>query len=155
MSLRLPLVRPAAHAVTALSLLTACLPLNAAPEKILWTPISDALFQVDSRPAKFWTLYHAGNDKKDHRLLLHVGARYLMIDTQLRLIAEFDPAAFEKKGKDCEMPRDTKGVKALPTEEWIVRDVGTSYLIQTKLKEEGRLLEIHLPKMPDFRNVLW
>jgi hypothetical protein len=126
-----------------------------APEKVVWTPVSDALFRIDSKPAKFWTLYHAGKDKKEHRLLLQIGARYLMIDTQLRLIAEYDPAAFEKKGKEYEMPRDTKGLKALPTEDWILRDVGTSFLISTKLKEEGRLLEIQLPKLPDLRNVLW
>ena len=142
-------------AAAALSLLLAPNPLAAAPEKTLWMPISDALFLVDSRPAKLWTLYHAGKDKREHRLLLQVGMRYLMIDTQLRLITEYDPAVFEKNGKNCEMPRDTKGVKALPTEEWVLRDMGTSYLIQTKLKEEGRLLEVHLPKMPDFRNVLW
>jgi len=142
-------------AAAALSLLPVSLPLNAAPEKVLWMPISDALFEVDSRPAKLWTLYHAGKEKKEHRLLLQLGTRYLMIDTQLRLITEYDPAAFDKKGKECEMPRDAKGLKALPTEDWVLRDVGTSLLIQTKLKEEGRVLAIHLPKLPDFRNVLW
>lgn len=142
-------------AIAALFFVFASAPAPAAPEKVLWMPISDALFQIDSRPAKLWTLYHAGKDKKEHRLLLQIGTRYLMIDTQLRLITEYDPAAFEKKGKDCEMARETKGLKALPTEAWILRDMGTSMLIQTKLKEEGRVLEIHLPKMPDFRNVLW
>jgi hypothetical protein len=155
MKLRRLVSRQALVNFAAFSLFVAGAPLAAAPEKVLWRPISDALFQIDSKPVKLWTLYYSGKDKKEHRLLLELGSRYLMIDTQLRLITEFDPAAFEKKGKDCEMPRDTKGVKALPTEGWILRDMGTSYLIQTTLKEEGRVLEIHLPKMPDFRNVLW
>jgi len=142
-------------AMAALLLLLASAPLAAAEEKVLWTPIKNALFLIDSKPAKVWTLYHAGKDKKEHRLLLQLETRYLMIDTQLRLIAEYDPAAFEKKGKDYEMPRDTRGLKALTTEDWVLRDVGTSFLIQMKLKDEGRVLEIHLPKMPDFRNVLW
>ena len=155
MKLRSRILRRWLLAAAALSLLLVSLPLNAAPEKVLWMPISDALFEVDSRPAKLWTLYHAGKEKKEHRLLLQLGTRYLMIDTQLRLITEYDPAAFDKKGKECEMPRDAKGLKALPTEDWVLRDVGTSLLIQTKLKEEGRVLAIHLPKLPDFRNVLW
>jgi hypothetical protein len=146
---RLPLV------LLALALLLASAPLVAAPEKVQWMPISDAMFLVDGKPAKLWTLYHAGKEKKEHRLLLQMDTRYLMIDTQLRLITEYEPLVFEKKGKNQEMPRDMKGVKALPTENWILRDVGTSYLIQTKLKDEGHVLEIHLPKMPDFRNVLW
>jgi len=126
-----------------------------ADNRTIWAPVPDAFFTVDGKPAKIWSLYHARNDKKDHRLLLQIGMRYLMIDTQLRLITEYDPSVFEKKGDTCEMPRDTKGMKALPSEDWILRDSGTSYLVHAKLKEEGRLLEIQLPKLPDFRNVLW
>lgn len=135
--------------------LCAAAPLWANTEKITWTPVQDAMFTIDSKPVKLWTLYHASKDKKEHRLLLQLGARYLMIDTQLRLITEYDASAFAKKDKGYEMPRDTKGLRALASEDWILRDVGTSYLIHARLKDEGRLLEINLPKMPDFRNVLW
>ena len=125
------------------------------PDKVVWTTVPNVLFRVDSKPAKLWTVYHAAKDKKEHRLLLQLGARYLMVDTQLRLITEYDPGTFEKKGSDYEMPRDAKAAKTLPSEDWILRDVGTSFLIHIQLKDEGRLLEIQLPKMPDFRNVLW
>jgi hypothetical protein len=126
-----------------------------APDKVVWVTVPNVLFRIDSKPAKLWTVYHAGKDKKEHRLLVQVGTRYLMIDTQLRLITEYDPATFEKKDKGYEMLRDAKAAKALPSEDWILRDVGTSFLIHIRLKDEGRLLEIQLPKMPDFRNVLW
>jgi hypothetical protein len=141
----------------ALCLLVTCpaRPAAPAPDKVVWSPVPNVLFRIDSKPAKLWTMYHAGKDKKEKRFLLQLGARYLMIDTQLRLITEFDPASFEKKGTGYEMTRDEKAVKALPSEDWILRDVGTSYLIHLRLKDEGRLLEIQLPKMPDFRNVLW
>jgi hypothetical protein len=137
--------------------LFAAAPLSAAPapEMVMWTPVKDALFQIDSKPVKLWSLYYVRKDKKEQRFLLQIGARYLMIDTQLRLITEFDPAAFTKKGNGYEMPREAKGVKALPSEDWILRDRGTAFVIHWKLKEEGRVLEIELPKMPDFRNVLW
>lgn len=128
---------------------------SANTEKVTWTPVQDALFTIDSKPVKIWTLYHAAKDKKEHRLLLQLGTRYLMIDTQLRLVTEYDPGAFTKKGNGYEMAREAKGLKALPSEDWVLRDMGTSYLIHAKLKDEGRLLEINLPKMPDFRNVLW
>ncbi|HMD32894.1 MAG TPA: hypothetical protein VKG84_13350 [Candidatus Acidoferrales bacterium] len=154
--------RPARPAQTLLAgvatwlLLSAAVPLPVrADDKTLWAPVPNVLFTIDSKPAKLWTIYHASKDKKEHRLLLQIGARYLMIDTQLRMIVEYDSAAFSKKGTDCEMPRDAKGLKALPSEDWVLRDTGTSYLVHAKLKDEGRLLEIQLPKMPDFRNVLW
>jgi hypothetical protein len=126
-----------------------------AEDKVTWKRIPDAMLKIDNRPVKVWTLYHAEKEKKENRLLLQVGSRYLMIDTRLRLITEYDRATFSKKGEGYEMDREARGVKALPTEDWILRDVGTSYLIHAKLKEEGRALEIQLPKMPDFRNVLW
>jgi hypothetical protein len=126
-----------------------------APDKVFWTTVPNVLFRVDGKPAKLWTVYHAGKDKREHRLLLQIGARYLMIDTQLRLITEYDPATFEKKANGYEMPRDAKAAKALPSEDWILRDAGSSFLIHIQLKDEGRLLEIQLPKMPDFRNILW
>ena len=126
-----------------------------APDKITWKRVPEAMLKVDNRPAKLWSIYHAEKDKKETRLLLQLGNRYLMIDTRLRLITEYDANAFSKKGEGYEMEREAKGVKALPTGDWILRDVGTSFLIHAMLKEEGRALEIQLPKMPDFRNVLW
>jgi hypothetical protein len=126
-----------------------------AGDKVTWKRIPEAMLKVDNHAVKVWALYHVQKDKKEQRFLLQMGARYLLIDTKLRQVAEYDPATFEKKGETYEMPREAKGVKALPTEDWILRDVGTSYLIQTKLKEEGRVLELELPKLPDFRNFLW
>jgi len=126
-----------------------------APETVVWTPVKDALLQVDNKPAKLWTLYYVRKDKKEQRFLLQIGPRYLMIDTQLRLITEFDPATFTRKGNQYEMPRDARARMALPSEGWVLRDVGTAFLVQATLKEEGRLIQIELPKMPDFRNVLW
>ena len=126
-----------------------------APDKITWKRVPAAMLKVDNRPAKVWAIYHVEKDKKETRLLLQLGNRYLMIDTRLRLITEYDPNAFSKKGEEYEMEREAKGVQALPTGDWILRDVGTSFLIHAMLKEEGRALEIQLPKMPDFRNVLW
>jgi len=126
-----------------------------AADRVTWKRLNAVMLKIDNKPVKAWTLYHAEKDKKEHRLLLQLGTRYLMIDTQLRLITEYAPAAFDKKGETYEMERDAKGIQALASEDWILRDVGTSYLIHAKLKDEGRALEIQLPKMPDFRNVLW
>jgi hypothetical protein len=146
---------PALAAAICIFFASVPLPAAPAPEMVVWTPVRDALFEIDSKPAKLWTLYYVRKDKKEQRFLLQIGSRYLMVDTQLRLITEYDPAAFTKKGTGYEMPRGTKGIRALPSEGWILRDVGTAFLIHAKLKDEGRVLEIQLPKMPDFRNVLW
>ncbi len=154
-SWRLPRVAAALAALLCLALVSLPVPAAPAPETIVWTPVKDALLQIDSRPVKIWNLYYVRKDKKEQRFLLQIGSRYLMIDTQLRLITEYDPAALTKKGSNYEMQRDARGLEALPSEDWILRDVGTAFLIHAKLKDEGRLLEIQLPKMPDFRNVLW
>lgn len=139
----------------ALALLLAAAATLVAADKVTWRRIPEAMLKLDNRAVKAWTLYHAEKEKKEQRLLLQLGTRYLMIDTRLRQITEYDPSTFKKKGEAYEMPREAKALKALPTEDWILRDVGTSYLIQTKLKEEGKALEIELPKLPDLRNFLW
>jgi len=137
--------------------LSAAAPLFPAPAQdvVNWIPVKDAMLQVDSKPVKLWTLYYVRKDKKEQRFLLQLGSRYLMVDTQLRLITEFDRSDFSRKGNGYEMPRDARAREALPSEAWVLRDVGTAFLIQIALKEEGRVIQIELPKMPDFRNVLW
>jgi len=126
-----------------------------APEVVVWLPVKDALLEIDSKPAKLWTLYYVKKDRKEQRFMLQIGSRYLMIDTQLRLITEFDSKEFTRKGVNYEMPREARGRIVLPSQDWVLRDVGTAFLIQIKLKEEGRMIQIELPKWPDFRNVLW
>ena len=141
----------------ALASLLAAAPIASAPspEVVLWLPVKDALLEIDSKPAKLWSLYYVKKDKKEQRFLLQIGPRFLMIDTQLRLITEFDSSEFTRKGVNYEMQREARGRAVIPSQDWVLRDVGTAFLIQIKLKEEGRMIQIELPKWPDFRNVLW
>jgi hypothetical protein len=127
-----------------------------APGKsITWKPIRDAIFKMDEKPVRGWNLFHAEKEKKEHRLLLKLGSRYLMFNAELRQIVEYDPAGFTPKGDSMEMARDAKPLKTVPTEDWILRDAGATSIIHAKLKEEGRVVEIQLPKLPDLRGILW
>jgi hypothetical protein len=126
------------------------------PEKaVTWKPIRDAFLTIDEKPVKLWNFYHAYKDKKEHRLLLQLGTRYLMFDTELRQIVEYAPAGFTAKGKNVEMSAGARPLKEVPSEGWILRDAGFTFIIHAKLKEEGRVVEIQVPKLPDLRGVLW
>jgi len=35
-------------------------PAPPAPDKVVWSPVPNVLFRIDSKPAKLWTMYNAG-----------------------------------------------------------------------------------------------
>jgi hypothetical protein len=133
----------------------AAAPAPAPGKSIFWKPIPDALLKIDDKPVRQWNLYHAEKEKKEHRLLLQLGTRYLMFDAELRQIVEYDPAGFTMKGKEVEMARDAKPLRALPSDDWVLKDAGSTSIVHTRLKEEGRVIDIQMPKMPDLRGILW
>ncbi len=160
---------------TALLFVLVCVTASAA-EKIVWKPVVLALLKVDGRPAKIWSVYVA--QKKEHMVLVQLGRRNLVLDTELREVIEVAPAALQRKGKDLQWERaerantenteaqrtrreDTEkntGQEAGATEDklvtsadWWIRDAGRARIIRVRLKEEGRVLEVQLPLRPDQR----
>jgi hypothetical protein len=144
-----------AHRTRAVVFVAATLLLPAAnalrPELVAWKLVPDALLKMDEQPVKLWNIYRA--DKKPQLVLVQLGSRYLLLDTQAKDLFELSPDKFERKGKElrCSLPGESE--KPLATSDWIVRSTGRSKLIRVKLTAEGRVLEVHLPQKPDLRSL--
>src|SRR5260370_32394402 len=122
-----------------------------AADKITWKPITDAVLRIDDRAPKQWSLYHAG--KKFDPLLLQLGTRVLVIYVRNRRVYEIPPAQITHKGDDLLWRETDKPEKPLATSDWSTRDIGSAWRVRVKLTEEGRLLDIQIPQMPDLRGL--
>ena len=122
-----------------------------AADKITWKPITDAVLRIDDRAPKQWSLYHAG--KKFDPLLLQLGTRVLVIYVRNRVAYEIPPAQITHKGDDLLWRETDKPEKPLATSDWSTRDIGSAWRVRVKLTEEGRLLDIQIPQMPDLRGL--
>lgn len=123
----------------------------ASADKTVWKPIEEALLKIDEKPAKFWTVYREEKDKHAKRLLLQLGARFLLIDTESKGVDEFRPENFERRGKELRQGRSGPPGKTLPCSDWILREAGLVRIIHVRLSGEGRVVEIQLPSLPDLR----
>jgi len=122
-----------------------------AAEKVTWKPIPDAVLRIDDRAPKQWSLFHAG--KKYDPLLLQLGSRVLVIYAHNQAVYEIPPAQVEHKGEDLLWREIDKPVKPLATSDWSTRDIGSAWRVRVKLTEEGRLVDIQIPQMPDLRGL--
>jgi hypothetical protein len=122
-------------------------------EKIVWKPIPDAILQVDSRAPKIWNVYQAG--KKFDPLLLQIGSRYLVIYVRNMEIYEIKPELLEHKGENLLWRETDKPVKPIATSDWNTKDVGSASRVLVKLADEGRLVNIQIPQMPDLRRGIY
>src|SRR5260370_21507744 len=122
-----------------------------AAEKITWKPITGAVLRIDDRAPKQWSLSHAG--KKFDPLLLQLGSRVLVIYVRNQAVYEIPPAQLERKGAELLWRETDKPEKPLATSDWSTRDIGSAWRVRLKLTEEGRLLAIQIPQMPDWRGL--
>jgi hypothetical protein len=122
-------------------------------DKIVWKPIPDAILQIDARPAKIWNLYQAG--KKIDPLLLQLGARSLVIYVHNQQVYEIKPEQLEHKGEDLLWHESDKPAKPLATSDWSARDIGSAWRVRLKLADEGRVLDIQIPQIPDLRRGIY
>jgi hypothetical protein len=120
-------------------------------DKVTWKPITDAVLRIDDRAPKQWSLYHSG--KKIDPLLLTLGLRVLVINVRNRTVYEIPPAQIEHKGEDLLWRETDKPEKPLASSDWSTRDIGSAWRVRVRLTEEGRLLDIQIPQMPDLRGL--
>ena len=122
-----------------------------AAEKIVWKPMERASLKIDDKPQKIWNVYRAEKEKKEPLLLVQIWRRYLLVNYRDREIYDLDPSKLEHKDKDLLWSEADKPAKPVPTEDWLVRDVGPLKRIRVKLAAEGRFLEVQIPTQPDLR----
>jgi hypothetical protein len=124
-----------------------------AAEKITWKTIPDAVLRIDDRAPKQWSLFHAG--KKYDPLVLQLGSRVLAIYVHNQAVFEIPSAQVEHKGEDLLWRETDKPEKPLATSDWSTRDIGSAVRVRVKLAEEGRLVDIQIPQMPDLRRGIY
>lgn len=122
-----------------------------AADKVTWKQVDGALLRIDDRAPKQWSLYHTG--KKFDPLLLQLGSRSLAIFVHNQAVYEIPPSQVERKGQDLLWRETDKPEKPVATSDWSTRDVGSAVRIRLKLADEGRMLDIQVPQMPDLRGL--
>ena len=122
-------------------------------DKITWKPIPDAILQVDGRAIKSWNLLQAG--KKLDPLLLQLGARSLVIYVRNQQVYEIMTEKLEHKGEDLVWRDSDKPIKPLATSDWSAKDIGSAWRVRFKLTDEGRLVDIQIPQIPDLRRGIY
>jgi|SRR5580704_228938 hypothetical protein len=122
-------------------------------DKIVWKSIPDAMLQVDSRAPKIWNVFQPG--KKFDPLLLQLGSRYLVIYVRSMEIYEIKPEQLGHKGDDLLWRETDKSAKPIATSDWSSKDVGSAMRILVKLTDEGRVINIQIPQVPDLRRGIY
>lgn len=125
-----------------------------AADKIVWKPIPDVLLQIDTHPVKTtWAVYR--NGKKSDPLLLQLGTRMLVIYVRNQAVYELKPEQLEHKGEDLLWRESDKPEKPIATSDWNTKDIGSAWRLQVKLADEGRLVDIQIPQVPDLRRGIY
>jgi hypothetical protein len=142
-----------AGSIAALLLILTATSHSADKEKIVWKSIPDAILQVDSRAPKIWNVFQAG--KKFDPLLLQMGSRYLVIYVRNMEVYEIKPEQLGHKGEDLLWRETDKPAKPMATSDWSTKDVGSAARILLKLTDEGRVIDIQIPQVPDLRRGIY
>ena len=88
-------------------------------------------------------------------LLLQLGSRYLVIYVHNMEIYEIKPEQLGHKGEDLLWRKTDKPAKPIATSDWSSKDVGSATRILVKLTDEGRIINIQIPQVPDLRRGIY
>jgi hypothetical protein len=116
-----------------------------AAETITWVQYRAILMRVDDESAKEWNIWRDAHSKKDEVLLVQWNKRYLRVNSKLQEVREIDPQTITHKDKSVTSPADDSSAKVLPTDGWIVRDVGIADRIYFELTAENHKIDINIP----------
>jgi len=109
--------------------------------------IENALLRVNDAPPKDWEVYRTG--KKNEPLLLQIGNRFLLLETNQHQVFELDPAKIEHKTGELLWSPSDRPDKPLATSEWTVDDIGAAFVVKVRLQSENALVDLQLPHPPN------
>jgi hypothetical protein len=109
--------------------------------------IENALLRVNDAPPKDWEVYRTG--KKNEPLLLQIGNRFLLLETNQHQVFELDPAKIEHKTGELLWSPSDRPEKPLATSDWTVDDIGAAFVVKIKLQSENALVDLQLPHPPN------
>lgn len=128
-----------------------CTALPVPGETLDWKPIGNGVLKIDERPVKIWEIYVTSGDKR--LVLLQLGARFLLINTEQLEVTELAPEVLERRRDGLRYtPRKSPEKETLlPSEDWSQKHAGRARIIRLRLSKEGRRIELQLPVTPDLR----
>ena len=89
------------------------------------------------------------------RCCSRLGSRYLVIYVRNMEAYEIKPEQLDHKGEDLLWRETDKPAKPMATSDWSTKDVGSASRILLKLSDEGRMVNIEIPQMPDLRRGIY
>lgn len=116
-----------------------------AADTIIWVQFRAIFLRVDDESPKEWNVWRDGHSKKDEVLLIQWNKRYLRVNTKLQEIREIDPQSVTHGAKSVTSPADDSAAKVLPSDGWILRDVGSADRIYFELTAENHKVDINIP----------
>jgi hypothetical protein len=116
-----------------------------AADKISWVQYRAVFMRVDDESPKEWTIWRDAHSKKDEVLLIQWNKRYLRVNTKLQEVREIDPQTVAHKDNSATSPADDSSAKILPSDGWILRDVGSADRIYFELTAENHKVDINIP----------
>jgi hypothetical protein len=116
-----------------------------AADTITWVQFRAIFMRVDDDSAKEWNVWRDAKSKKDEILLIQWNKRYLRINTKLQEVREIDPQTITHGEKSVTSPADDSAAKVLPSDGWILRDVGSADRIYFELTAENHKIDINIP----------
>ena len=137
----------------ALSLATTTFANGGVSGRYLWKSIPAAQIKIDDKTPLAWNIFQTGQKKEANLVLVLLGRRYIALDIKARIAYAVLPADVQPRGADLESGDLFVQAKVLPTENWLLRDVGMAELIKLKLNDYGTTLQIQLPHPPDLRGL--
>jgi len=116
--------------------------------QIHWTETEGAEVKLDGKVPIKWNLYQP--DKKDQKknpglAMVLLGHRYLLLDTKAHLAYEVRKGDLQAQGTNFTSEDLAGKSRAIPSDNWNVRDVGPADLVNLTLEDYGSVLEIQLP----------
>lgn len=138
---------------SALSLATAVFANGGGSGRYLWKSVPAAQIKIDDKTPLAWNIFQTGQKKEGNLVLVLLGRRYIALDIKARIAYAVLPADVQPRGADLESGDLFVQARVLPTEKWLLRDVGMAELIKLKLNDYGTTLQIQLPHPPDLRGL--
>ena len=120
-------------------------PIIHAADTISWVQYRAIFMRVDDESPKEWNVWRDAHSKKDEVLLIQWNKRYLRLNTKLQEVREIDPQTVTHKGDSATSPADYSSAKVLPSDGWILRDVGSADRIYFELTAENHKVDINIP----------
>ena len=129
----------------ALAIMILVAPQIHAADTISWVQYRAIFMRIDDESPKEWNIWRDAHSKKDQVLLIQWNKRYLRLNTKLQEVREVDPQTVTHKDNSATSPADDSSAKVLPSEGWILRDVGSADRIYFELTAENHKVDINIP----------